>query len=143
MIRLSGVPDDWKTSYQTARPWPHLILDSVVTSDVAGEVVAQATGTPSSVFCHGLSRRVRKDAAADSHSLGATVERLFEELADQPLPRFPDPGDRSGRPAGRRLAPQRGSLHHLAGRMAAGARRLPTSPGDPPVEPRRRPALLL
>jgi hypothetical protein len=82
ILRLPGDPPSWRAGYHDARPWPHLVLDGVVDEAVAAEIAAEAAATPPALLVRESSRRVKKDAAPDCHSLGATAERLFGELAD-------------------------------------------------------------
>jgi hypothetical protein len=88
LLRLSGDAERWKTTYEQAKPWPHLVIDDVLDPGVAGQIADVAAAAPPALLVRESSRRVKKDAAPDFRSLGANAARLFEELADAPFMDF-------------------------------------------------------
>ncbi len=77
-----------KEQYLWARPWPHLVVDHVVSRDVAATVVAEASRVSDQAFDHQHSRRQDKLSASALDDLGPRTRALLGALRGPAAVRF-------------------------------------------------------
>ena len=66
--------------YRDAEPWPHIVLDDVISADVAAAIVAEAATVPPSSLDRQLSRRQQKLTLNKLDELGPVTGEVLREL---------------------------------------------------------------
>jgi hypothetical protein len=75
-------PTTARVEYHRARPWPHLVIDDVVSPDVAADAVVEAQRVPPRAMHDQRSRRQQKLSSTDPHELGSVTSAILRELSD-------------------------------------------------------------
>ena len=70
--------------YHDAKPWPHIVLDDVISADVAAAIVAEAASVPPSSLDRQLSRRQQKLTLNKLDELGPVTGEVLRELSSPP-----------------------------------------------------------
>jgi hypothetical protein len=70
-----------RVQYQGAKPWPHIVIDDVVSGDVAAAVATEAATVPARSMDRQLSRRQRKLSSTNPNALGAITNAVLGELS--------------------------------------------------------------
>lgn len=78
-------PSTARVQYCSARPWPHLVVDDVVSREVAAAVAAEAALVPSRAMHHQHSRRQQKLSSNSPHDLGSATSAVLRELSGRAL----------------------------------------------------------
>jgi hypothetical protein len=73
-------PSTARVRYHSARPWPHLVVDDVISPDVAAAVVDEAARLPSRALHHQHSRRQQKLSSTSPGELGPTTGAVLRDL---------------------------------------------------------------
>jgi hypothetical protein len=81
-------PSAARTRYLSARPWPHLVVDDVVSADVAAEIVAEAARVPERAMHRHQSRRQQKLSSTNPRELGPTTSAVLAELSGHAMVDF-------------------------------------------------------
>ncbi|MDQ1481730.1 MAG: hypothetical protein QOI44_2591, partial [Actinomycetota bacterium] len=71
-----------QSQYRHAEPWPHVVIDDVISADVASAIATEAATVPARAMDRQLSRRQRKLSSTGPHELGAVTSTVLRELSD-------------------------------------------------------------
>jgi hypothetical protein len=73
-----------QSQYRHAEPWPHVVIDDVISADVASAIATEAATVPARAMDRQLSRRQRKLSSTGLHGLGSVTSTVLRELSDPP-----------------------------------------------------------
>ncbi len=75
-------------SYRDAQPWPHVVVDDVVSGDLASTIADEARRIPEPALEHQFSRRQHKLSSSSVVPLGPCTSTLLDALAGPELRAF-------------------------------------------------------
>lgn len=82
---------DWarlREEYRVASPWPHLVVDGVITPEVAAQVVAELEELPGDALVRRRSRRVHKLSSLTEVAFGPATRGVLDLLSGPEMTRF-------------------------------------------------------
>jgi Rps23 Pro-64 3,4-dihydroxylase Tpa1-like proline 4-hydroxylase len=77
-----------RVQYGGGKPWSHVVIDDVVSGEVASAITAEAASLPAGAIDRQLSRRQQKLSSNSLHELGSVTSAVLRELSGPPTIEF-------------------------------------------------------